>query len=214
MTNDATSDSKVVQPPETPPPPPGDGTPAVPAATKDATPSGVKMIPETDLLAAKKDWEGKVEAATKEADAHKTKLSEVQQQFLQASAKLEELEAKQGTVTATAEEVTAAKQEAEAAKGQLTEANAKLLEARRTLVAQQYGVPVDTLKEKNLEELGHFEEALKAVATTRGIGNYATGGVGVTPAPKTNFERAKEVVEAAPTQGVRNAPPPNQPPPE
>ena len=195
-----------------PPTPPGDTKETPPAPTPSA-PSGVKTVPESDMLAAKEEWKGKVtEAEGKVRDAE-TKLNESQQQLLQATAKIETLEAQQTGNASSVDELSKTKVELDTTKQSLAQAATDLLEAKRQLIARSYNVPIDTLKEKDIIQLGHFEEALRVVAATKGIGNYATGGgVGGTTAPLTNRERAASIIEAASIEGVRNAPPPNKPP--
>lgn len=211
----ATPTGDKVQPMEATQPTGATPAPATPPVA--STPAGPKMIPESDLIAAKEDWKGKIDTAdakVKEMEtSHKEALSTAQQELLQTSAKLEKLEAEKGANVSTAEAVTTAKAETETVKGQLTDTTTKLLEAKRQLIATQFNVPVDTLKDKDIVQLGNFEEALKVVAATRGIGNYALGGVGSGAAPQTNFERATAAMAATEAKGVRNLPEaPNEPP--
>lgn len=209
--NDATPSSpgSQGQPPTTPP---GD-TQQAPPTTPAATPPGAKTVPESDLIAAKEEWKGKLADAEGKVRESETKLNDYQQQLLQATAKIETLEAGQAGNVSSAEELSRTKVELDTTKQSLGKANTDLLESKRQLIARLYNVPVDTLKDKDVTQLGNFEEALKVVAATKGIGNYAVGGgVGGGTAPQTNLERAASVIEATPERGVRNLPNPNAPP--
>lgn len=209
--NDATPKGDTVQG-QSPTTPIGDTkqAPTVPPVT---TPIEAKTVPESDLLAAKEEWRGKVTEAESKVKESETKLNESQQQLLQATAKIETLEAQQTGNTDLVEELSKTKVERDTTKQSLDKATTDLLEAKRQLIARSYNVPVDTLKDKDITQLGHFEEALKVVAATKGIGNYAVGaGAGGGTAPQTNRERAAAIMEATPERGVRNLPNPNTPP--
>ena len=71
----------------------------------------------------------------------------------------------------------------------------------------KYGVPEDTIKEKDMGALDSFEEAVKALATSRGggVGPYAVGSSAGEAAPKSDIERAAAILESTPIRGVSNA---------
>lgn len=163
-----------------------DGTISV----KDADGNEVRYAKEADLLAIKGSSEAAKEAAgaaakaaTESQAAHKaeietatTKLETTRQQVLQAEAKVTSLEAKVKENAGSAEELAAAKQALEAAKTSGEGLTNKALEYRRTIIVATYGIPADTVAEKTMEQLDNYEEALKAVIATKGVGNYAIGG--------------------------------------
>ena len=104
-----------------------------------------------------------------------------------------------------------AKQELETAKNSIVTLTADAgvaLELKRANLVLQYGIVPDTIKDKNMTELGSFEEALKAVSTAKGgVGNYAVGGGSVSAAPQTDIDRAAEVIKNTPIRGVREPAP-------
>ena len=162
-----------------------DGTIAI----RDSEGKEVRYAKETDLLAVK----GSTEVAEKRAkelsqaaeDSQKTHTAEIatantnlettRQQVLQAEAKVSSLEEKVKEGTGSIEELVKVKQELEAAKKGGEELSNKALEYRRQVIISTYGIPADTIKEKTMEQLDYYEEALKAVIATKGIGNYAIG---------------------------------------
>lgn len=200
-------------PPATPPttPPPTD---AAKFEVKDGvmTVDGRKMVYESDLIAAKKSLEQGAEQAqtvhNTAIDNAKVELSEANQQLAAANAKLQDSEKARESGATSEEEVTRIKTDLEAATGRVGQLTTAALEFRRALLALQYQIPADQLSEKDLTQLDSFEEALKAVATSRGgPGNYATGGQGAGAVPQTNMDRAASILNATPVVGVRNPPP-------
>ncbi|GAH44673.1 unnamed protein product, partial [marine sediment metagenome] len=109
----------------------------------------------------------------------------------------------------TDEDAARVKQELETAKGSIETLSASALELKRANIVLQYGVVPDTIKDKDITQLGAFEEALKAVSTARGggAGPYAIGGGLGEAAPQTDMERATKVLETTPVRGTRNEPP-------
>jgi len=207
------------------PPPQGPTSPAGPTGTPGpASPNvefkdgqvlvdGKKMVRESDLIAAKQSLGTQLEtqqaAHTQAVDAARLELSAEQQKVADLNAKVTELEARP-TGAVSDEEIAGVKQ-------QLTDALAKVetltaeagqaLELRRKLLAIEYGVSVDSLADKDMKALDSFEEALKAVATSRGggVGPYAVPGAPGGAAPKTPMDRAKEILAATPPLGTREA---------
>ncbi len=145
----------------------------------------IRYAKESDLLAVKgsrDELQKRVDAATTDATANATAntaaAEESRQAVLKAEAKvsgLEEQIAKGGGTTA---EVTQLKSDLETAKTSGEKLTGEFLELRRATISQAYGVPKETVDSKNLEELGVFEEALKAVMGNKGIGNFAVGTSG------------------------------------
>lgn len=178
---------------------------------KDSEGKEVRYAKETDLLAVKGSSEaakGAAETAAKAASesqvTHKaeietanTNLETTRQQLLQAEAKATTLEEQVKAGTGTTEELKKAKDELETAKKSGEELTTKALEYRRQIIVATFGIPADTVKEKTMEQLDNYEEALKAVIATKGIGNYAIGGGGGGPAPTDPLERAKATLAAA-----------------
>lgn len=158
-----------------------DGTISV----KDTEGKEVRYSKESDLLAVKgssetaeKKAKENLEARQAEVDTANTNLETTRQQVLQAESKISTLEEQIKEGSGSKEELENVKQELEAAKKSGVELNSKALEYRRQIVVATYGVPADTVKDKTMEELNYYEEALKAVIATKGIGNYAIGGGG------------------------------------
>jgi DNA repair exonuclease SbcCD ATPase subunit len=147
--------------------------------------SETRYVKESDLLTVKGSKEN-IEKAVREAEAARDaatkdaneKVETAHQKVLQAEARVSSLEeqAKQGG--ATVEELANAKQALETAKKSGEELGSKFLELRRSVIVSAYGVPKETVESKSLEELDTFEEALKAVVGSKGLGNYAVGGGG------------------------------------
>ena len=144
-----------------------------------------RYVKEADLLAVKgsresiekavKEAESARDAATKAAD---DRVESERQKVLQAEARVSSLEEQIKQGGASAEELATAKQALEAAKKSGEDLGNKFLELRRNVLIATYNVPKETVESKNLSELDLFEDALKAVLGTKGLGNYAVGGGG------------------------------------
>jgi len=197
-----------------PTPTPTPTTPKVELKDGHILVDGKKMVAESDLIAAKhglEDAAEKAQTAHNEAiDTIRLELSSEQQKAASLAAELER--AKQASVTGAVsdEEIARIKQEREDALSKVetlqTKAD-KALDYRRALLVTQFGVPADKVENKTMEELDSFEEALKALATSRGggPGNYLTGGGGAQPHTMTQQERAAKVIEGTPIRGTRQA---------
>ena len=215
------SDGGSADPNQAPPPaantPPNTETPGPSAKVeiKDGvvTVDGKKYVAESHLIAAKNNLEGKL---TQQQNAHdvaineaKLKESAAQQEIAALNAKLKENEEARAAGAVSDEEAAGIKQELESAKSRietLTAEAAKALDYRRALLVVQYGVPADSIKDKDAQALDAFEEAVKAVATAKGgVGPYAIGGGGEDAVPKSDIERATKILEGTPVLGVRNA---------
>lgn len=163
-----------------------DGTISV----KDSEGKEVRYAKEADLLAikgsseaAKEAAETAAKAATESQEAHKaeietanTNLETTRQQVLQAEAKVTSLEAKVKEGAGSAEELAKVKQDLETAKKDGEGLTTKALDYRKQIIVATFGIPADSVKDKTMEQLDNYEEALKAVIATKGIGNYAIGG--------------------------------------
>ena len=177
---------------------------------------GKKMVKESDLIAAKQGLEKQLqtqqEAHTAAVDAVQLELSAARKDSASLSAKLKEAQAAPGQGAVSAEEIARIKQEKEDALAKVAglEAQAnRSLELRRQLLIKQYpGVTEEQLKDKTMVQLDSMEEALKAVTSSRGggVGSYAVGGGLGQPAPLSDIDRAKRILENTPVRGVRNAP--------
>ena len=212
MPNKDDASGNQVPDPKTPDP----ATPSPKFEQKDGvmTVGGRKVVHESDLLAAKKSLESAAEQAqtvhNDAIDKSKLELSESLQQVASLNAKLQEAEKARDTGAAPDKDVAGIKEELESAKSRieaLTTEAGESLEMRRAYLALQYSIPVDKLSEKNKEQLDSFEEALKAVATSRGgsPGPYAINAGGGDSKPPTDMERARTILDNTPIRGVRNA---------
>jgi len=170
----------------------------------------VRYALESDLLAVKGSAET-AEKTYKEAQkAHETEVSKANenlatsdQKRLQAEAKIESLEEqlKQGGVTSK-DDLEKAQAELETARKSGEELTKKTLDSRRQLMVATYGIPADSIAEKTLDELGNYEEALKAVLATKGAGNFAIGGGGGgAPTPEAPLDIAKKILAEAEAAG-------------
>ena len=208
------------KPPEAPP---AASTTPAPSTTpkfevlKDGkmTVDGKSVVLESDLIAAKESLKAdaeKAQTAHNEAiDKAKLELSGSQTAVAAANAKIQELEKARDSGAASEEDVAKVKQDLEAATGRAETAENRSLELRRAILALQYQIPAEQLQDKNMEQLDSFEEALKALATTRGgAGPYAIGGGAGGEAPKTPMDRAAAILDSTPVRGVRNPPPEKQ----
>lgn len=175
------------------------------------TVDGKAFVAESDLIASKKSLEGQIKtqqtAHETAIDAARLEVSGAQKEIATLNAKITENEQAREAGVVTDEEATRVKQELETTKSSLETLSASALELKRANIVLQYGVAPDTIKEKNMAELGSFEEALKAVDTARGgVGPYAIGGGTGEAAPQTPIERAAKILESTPVRGVRNEP--------
>ena len=100
-----------------------------------------------------------------------------------------------------------AKQDVDAAISRAETAEAKSLELHRANLVIKYQIPLEQLADKNMEQLVSFEEALKAIAASRGSGpgNYAVGSGSGSTVPQTPIERASAVIASTPVRGVGNS---------
>lgn len=152
-----------------------------------------RMVPESDLLAVKAGKEG-LERKLSEAE---TKLSTLQNQSFVAEARAKALEERLAQMEPTAKELEALKPQLSAAQKRSEELQSRALEYRKRVLAGQYGVAVDSLKDRTMEQLDAVEEALKLVGARGGGGYAAGGGSGGGSAPETPVERARRVVADA-----------------
>ena len=209
---DASGGEAEKAPPATPPTTPT--TPKVEVKDGATFLDGKKVVPESDLIASKKNLEGQLtqQQTAHEAaiDAAKLEASNALQQIATLNAKIKENEEARSTGAVSDDDAASVKQELETAKSSivtLTVDAGRALELRRANLVLQYGVTPDTIKDKDMVALDSFEEALKAVSTARGsgVGPYAVGGGSGEAAPTTPMERAQKVLEATPVRGVRTA---------
>jgi hypothetical protein len=200
--------------PNTPPPTTPPASPKFETIDGGMTVDGRKVVYESDLIASKKSLEVAAEQAhtvhTDAIDKAKLELSDTQQQLAAANAKMQGMEqaSKTGATSATDEDVARIKQEAVDAKANADQSSAKMLELKMSLLAMQYQIPKEHLEGKDAAQLDSFEEALKALATSRGgAGPYAAGGGGSgSDAPQTPMDRATAIIANTPIRGIRNAP--------
>ena len=175
---------------------------------------GHAVVRESDLIAAKESLKRENESAQAvhgaAVDKLRLDLSEAQSASAAANAKVTQLEqARQsGVASQDSAEATRLKTELESAKKSAGEASASALDLRRQLIVSRYPgqVNAEQLKDKTPAQLDAFEEALKALATSRGgPGPYATGGGGSGTAPLSAMERARRILDSTPIRGTRTA---------
>lgn len=214
--DDASGDkgADVKAPPPPASPPPSTDTPKFEQKDGVMTVDGRKVVHESDLIATKKSSEGAAEQAqavhNEAIDKARLELSEAQQREASLNAKLQEAEKARDAGATPDKDVVGIKEELESAKSRIETLSKEVgesLEMRRAYLALQYSIPVDKLSDKNKEQLDSFEEALKAVATSRGggPGPYAIGGGGGDSKPPTDMERAEQILASTPVRGVRTA---------
>lgn len=176
---------------------------------------GKKMVKESDLIAAKQSLEGKLETQqtvhNQAIDTVRLELSAAQQNVANLNAELTKAKEASTTGAASDADVARVKEEVKVAKGEVESANKRILELRVNNIVLTSGgsVTAKQLEGKTLQQLDSFEEALKALATSRGgsPGAYALGGLGGGAAPQTPLDRAKEVLSTTPVRGIRTAEP-------
>lgn len=135
----------------------------VEAALDFLSKSGKKYIPESDLIAAKKGLESKVEELTTTIESLRTQADEKHQALLTKTAELEEA----GRKLSEAQKLGPQLKEVQ---GQLTEATKRgdeassvLADVRRMAIHQKAGIPFEELKSKTPDELSNLESALKLI---------------------------------------------------
>jgi len=165
--------------------------------------TGPKMVPEADLLVQKQKAEG-LEAQLAEAQtAHNTALTKVgeehestRQKLLATEAKVTTLEERSRDGAGSSEELVQARKLYDEAINKGVVLEGKLLDALRQSMVAAFGITPDSVKDKTLEQLGQFEEALKAVTAGKGTGPYALGG-GAGATPQTATDRARAILAEA-----------------
>lgn len=159
---------------------------------------GVKMVPESDLLAVKVGAEKKeASLLTQVAEANRVK-EETHNNLLAMQSAKEQIEEQLKEGVATKAQVDELQTKLTAAEQAVSNSETSLLDLKRTTVASLAGVDVSTLAGKTMDQLGSLEEALKLVGNkpkpaTLDIG----GGGGGTVTPTTALEQAAaEIAEA------------------
>lgn len=175
---------------------------------------GKKVVYESDLIAAKHSLESKLESAQsaheQAIDAARLELSEAQKQVANLNVKL--TEAQQARESGATVDVAKIEQELAAAKSSVESLQsdaAKALDYRREMMAAKYSIPADSLQGKTMAQLDAFEEAAKALSTSRGAspGPYAVGAGGGTAEPMTEMDRARRLLDNTPVRGTRSEAP-------
>ena len=143
-----------------------------------------------------------LDASKAEVAAANTKFDETAQKLLQAEAERETLKEEVTKSAGSVVELTKAKADLENATKSVGELTTKALEYRRNVIVTTFGVSADVVKDKTVEQLDAFEEALKAVAAAKGIGNYAAGGAtGGGAVPEKPLDRAKRILAESEAAG-------------
>lgn len=187
----------MVEPTTTPDPAEAEKKEETPAPVTTDTP---KMVLESDLLAVKAAKEGLQTKLTEATD----KLSAATNSLSVVEARESELKDKLTLTTADAEELKTVKPQLETAQTAVENLTKKVLDSKRKEIAASFGIPITSLEEKDMTQLGNYEEALKAVAAQKGTGNYATGaGGGSTAKTETALERAaRNIKDAEEKRGI------------
>lgn len=143
---------------------------------------GKKVVLESDLIAAKKSLEGDLKTANENYNNTKLELDNANDSVRTLNEQLAEAKKARASGEISEEEFSRIKGELETAKNSVTSLTTQVertLEYRKALIVATYGVAPETIKDKDMEQLDSFEEALKAVATVKGgPGPYALGGQG------------------------------------
>ena len=172
-----------------------------------------KLVPEKDLLAIKTAKEG-LEQKLKEAeDSYNSKISEANTKLIATEATVKQLQDKLNQSNLTAAETAKLQSQLDIANSKVKELEIRTVDARKKLIASSYKIPVDTLKDKSIEQLDLMEEAIKAVAphlAAAGTGFAAGAGGSGSSSPETPLERAKRVLQENKERAgaVRQAAPP------
>lgn len=204
------------------PPPPVPGTPAPTTPKLEVKTEGdrqvfyldgKKVVYEHELIAAKKNLEQQMETAqtvhNDAIDKAKVESSDALSKVAVANAEVTRLtkeieDARTSGGTTSPEDVSKLKQDLEAATSRADTADVSVLDTRKKLILVTYPgqVTEEQLKEKTPAQLDAFEEALKALATSRGgPGPYAVGGGTGSTEPLSEMDRAKSVLERTPPIG-------------
>ena len=150
---------------------------------------------EERLEAANEAAKGKVDKA--ELETVRSESEQVRQQLLQAEAKVTGLEERLQSADAVSTELAGVKPKLETAETAVKDLTTKVLDYRRAVIVATYNIPADSIKDKTVEQLDSYEEALKAVAAAKTAGNFAVGGGGGGPTPESPVERAKRSIAEA-----------------
>jgi len=160
---------------------------------QNQAPDQPKLVPEKDLLAlkaAKESLEQKLKETestlTSTVETHRKSLDEVTNKLFAAEASVKKFEEQLSESAKSGKDYAEVKAKLEAAEKKAGELSIKTLEYRKKLIADTFKIPADSLKDKSLEQLDLYEEALKAVQAARGAGNYALPGApgnGAAPMP-------------------------------
>jgi hypothetical protein len=163
--------------------PPADGGAAPP------TDGGVKMVPESDLMAVKANLTQTVsdlttargEIVTQEAENRRlTDLAATHQgDATTAKARIAELSPLEAQIAESEKTLGAEKARADAAVSALDGSQKDLLDLRKTNLKEQYGLEDGVLEGKTLSELVNYTEALALLPTNgKGRARFDGGGGG------------------------------------
>lgn len=152
-----------------------------------------KMVPESDLIAAKKglekerdDWKSKAETAVKKADDN-------YQSFIKESTLRESIEKQLTEATTFKEKADGLEKELTGLKEGQVKVGEKLLTRTKGHITALYGVGEGKLDGKTVEQLETLEEALKMVG---GKGRFESSDGSGTP-PTTQFAKEYAEIEEA-----------------
>ena len=171
------------------------GTPPQPTEKDVMALKGKLEKAEEQLKAANEATKTKVDKA--ELETVRSESEQVRQQLLQAEAKVTGLEEKLQSADTVSTELADVKPKLETAEAAVKDLTTKVLDYRRAVIVATYSIPADSIKEKTIEQLDNYEEALKAVAAAKTAGNFAIGGGGGGAAPESQADRAKRILADA-----------------
>jgi hypothetical protein len=160
--------------------------------------NGAKMVLESDLIAAKKGLEGRLNETT---STHQAVLSQTQmaltatqQEAATLKVELEKIKAAPPQVGASSQELAKYQAEAASAKTRVEQAEKQALDLRIKLIAKSYGIAETDpkLAGKSPVQLDALEDALKIVSAGKGPGGYAVGaGAGGASAEMRSKDRIR-----------------------
>lgn len=166
-----------------------------------------KMVPESDLIAAKRGLEKQIDELksthTEESKGLKTQFDTEHSEHLKSQAEVERLNTQLQASSATADELSKSKDDLT----KLQESYTKLQEAAKSnkvdLLVTKFGVDNEQIKEKTMDELGHLEEALTLVGAKPGQKTrFDTGSGGAGAATDPHALAAAEIAQAKQRSGV------------
>lgn len=174
------------------------------AGTQNNTTTGEKMVPERDLIQAKRSLEDQIKGLK---ESHAGIVDSLNSQVNSLTNEKTQLEAKVQTLEESAGSTQAASEEMEKLKTQLAEKEESIQKLHGVLVSTKterlisMGVPKDKLANRTIDELNLLEDALGSVASVRSGNGYVSGTSGSGGSePKSRLEQAAALIAQAETR--------------